>query len=110
MPKLVQEVESLLSKGVTAIETEIEADWAELKPAIVALGKSVEAQALQAAETLVSTGGNFGEAIGVLVASLPSDELALQTAVAGLLAGKVATIKAATPTAPAATPAQPAAS
>ena len=94
MPKLVAEVEAFFSSEVTAIETELEADWAELKPAAIALGKSVEGMVLTAAQTFITSGGDFGKALASVTAQIPGIVSSVEAAVAGLLSLKIATLKA----------------
>ena len=101
MPKLVQDVEAFFSGTVTAIETELEADWAELKPAAVALGKTIEADVLTAAQVCVTSGGNFAAALGSVTSQIPSLTASVEAAIGGMLALKIASVKAATPAAPA---------
>lgn len=94
MPKLVAEVEAFFSSEVTAIETELEADWAELKPAAIALGKSVEGMVLTAAQTFITSGGNFAEALASVTTQIPGIVSSVEAAAAGLLSLKIATLKA----------------
>lgn len=105
MPKLVEQVEAFFNSAKTAIDADLEAGWAELKPAISALGSTVLAQVATAAETLImnpSTVG-FAEALASVIGQLPADAKVLETAVAGALAAQVAKSMAvpATPPAPA---------
>lgn len=99
MPKLVQEVEAFFTKAEVAVVAELEADWAELKPAIMALSKTIEGQVLTAATALVQnpTGVGFAEALASIVGQLPADAKMIETAIAGMLAAKIAGLKAATP-------------
>ena len=60
MPKLVAEVEAFFSSEATVIETELEADWAELKPAAIAWARASEGMVLTAAQTFITSGGDFG--------------------------------------------------
>ena len=107
MPKLVQEVEAFFAKAITDVEAALEADWAELKPAIIALSKTVESQVIVAAEALIQnpTTVGFTEALASVVAQLPADAKIIETAVAGLLATKVSGLMTAAAVATPATPA-----
>lgn len=107
MPKLVQEVEAFFSKALVTFKAEVAADWAELEPALAAIGKTVEGDVLVAAQIFVSSGGNFVQALGSITSQIPAIESSVEAAIAGLLALKIAGLKAST-AAPAAIPiAQP---
>jgi hypothetical protein len=85
---------TIFQRAETDIETFLEGAWAALKPEIISLGDTVLAQCEQAVETYLTTGGNFAEAIGVVVSQLPADLTALESAVAGYMASLVSTAKA----------------
>lgn len=105
MPKLKDEVIAFFDKAEVTIEADLEAGWVELKPAIIAIDKTLLAQIGQAAITVVMnpTTVGFTEALASIVAQLPSDAKILQTAVAGALAAHIAAKMAApAPTPPAA--------
>lgn len=115
MPKVIQALETWAEDELAVVEADLEAMWQNLKPEILALGKTVLSQVAQAAEEFVSTGGNITDAVAVIVAQLPADANVLQTAVAGAIATQVsslsgaATITPAVPPTPPAPPAEPAA-
>ena len=108
MPKLVQVVEQFFEGAASTIEADLEAGWAELKPAITALGKTVLGQVAAAAETLLAnpSATGFADALASIVGQLPADAKTLETALAGALATQVAKLMG---TAPAAAPTPPAA-
>lgn len=101
MPKLVQVVETFFEGAEATIEADLAAAWAELKPAITALGKTVLGQVAVAAEALIAnpTTVGFASALASIVGQLPADAKVLETAIAGALAAQVAKVMgSATPT------------
>ena len=97
---------------IARVESDIEAwadeAWAVVKPQITALGLTVLSQVEAAAETFVTSGGNFADALASVVGQLPGDAKALETIVANVLSATNVKTQAAA-TAATATPAQPAA-
>jgi hypothetical protein len=96
MPKLIQELETWGETELAAAEAALDAAWVSLKPQILALGQTVLGQVLTAAETFVETGGNYADAIAVVVAQLPADAKNLEAAVGGAVAAQVAALAPAT--------------
>jgi hypothetical protein len=82
----------------------LEAGWDALKPAAEAIGLTTLSEVMTAAETYFTSGGNYLESVGVLLADIPATEKALQAAISGAFSAMVAKLAA-----PAAAPA-PAAS
>ncbi len=97
MTTALQRVENYLGSAEQALVADVEAAWAELKPAIIALGKTIGGQILTAAETYVTSGGNFADALAVVVAQLPGDAKSLESVIAGALSAQVAKLSAAPP-------------
>lgn len=103
MTTALARVEAYLATIGKDIEVDLEAAWAELKPAIGALGKTILGQILTAAETYVTSGGNFADFLASIVGQLPGDAKALESIIAGALSAQVAKLQAA-PATPAQTP------
>lgn len=101
MTTALAKVEAYLATVEKDVAADLEAAWAELKPAVLALGKTVLGQILTAAETYVATGGNFADALASIVTQLPGDAKQLESIIAGALAAQVAKLSAAPPATPA---------
>ena len=101
MTTALQKVQNYLSTIETDVAADLKAAWAELEPAVEALGKTILGQILTAAETYVASGGNFADALASIIGQLPGDAKALESIVAGALSAQIAKLSAA-PAAPAA--------
>ena len=89
------------------VEAFVEAAWTAVKPQVIALGATVLSQVEQAAETIVSSGGNFAEGLASVVGQLPGDVKALEAIVANALSAQIVKLQATAAAAQAPTPATP---
>ena len=99
MTTSLQRVEAYLGTIEKEVVLDLETAWAELKPAIEALGKTILGQVLTAAETYVTSGGNFADFIASIVTQVPGDAKAIESIIAGALSAQVAKLQAAAPAA-----------
>ena len=80
---------TLIDKIKTDIENWAEETWAVVKPEVVALGQTALSQIETAAETFVTTGGNFPEALATVIGALPADIKAGEAIVANVLSAMI---------------------
>lgn len=86
---------TIIARIESDIETWAEEAWAVIKPQIKALGLTVLSQAETAAETFVTSGGNFADALASVVGQLPGDAKALEAIVANVLSAQIVKTQAA---------------
>lgn len=93
---------TIIARVETAVEDWAEEAWAIVKPEVIALGATVLSQVEQAAETFVTSGGNFTDALASIVGQLPADLKAGEAIIANVLSASIvkaqATATAATTT------------
>ena len=110
----IQKIETWLEGEDETVKTELDAVWTNIKPGVLALGKTVLSQILQLAETFILSGGNTLATEQALAAIVPQDTVAAKAIVSAAFSVAIANLTSATPaptpTITAATPPAPAAS
>lgn len=88
------DVSNAFHSFLDTVKADLSGFVAALTPSLESLSETALSQIVQAAETFVSSGGNYVEALGVLMVALASDLAGLESAVSAVFASQVAKLQA----------------